>query len=278
MPRAVWKGSLRFGLVTIPVGLFAAETPDELDLDLIEKKSHAPVGYQRINKKTGRSVKPADVVKGYQLAKGRYVVLSDEELKRAVPEATQTIDVVGFVESTAIPPIYFERPYYLAPTGHGERAYALLREALARAGRYALARLVVRTRQYVAAVYPWERVLVVHLLRYAHELRDAKELDLPAALPRGAASSKEMAMAEKLVASMEEEWRPEEFKDEYRDELLALIRKKARTGKEIEVDTAPQEEKPKGEVVDLMALLKQSVTERGGKRARSSHVKARKSA
>ncbi len=279
MPHAVWKGSLRFGLVTIPVGLYPAEAPDELDLDLIEKKSHAPVGYQRINKKTGRSVKPADVVKGYQVSKGRYVVLSDQELKRAVPEATQTVEVVGFVDAEAIAPIYFERPYFLAPTGHGERAYALLREALTRAGRYALARLVVRTRQYVAAVYPWDRALVVHLLRYAHELRDPKQLDLPPALPRGAASGKEMAMAEKLLASMEDEWRPEDFKDDYRDELLTLIRKKARTGKEIKVEAAAEEEKPKAEVVDLMALLKQSVAEGGGKRARSSsRPKARKSA
>lgn len=277
MPHAVWKGSLRFGLVTIPVGLYAAETADELDLDLIEKKSHAPVGYQRINKRTGRAVKPENVVKGYALSKGRYVVLSDDELERATPEATQTVDVVGFVDAAAIDPIYFDRPYYLAPSGHGDKAYALLREALRRSARYALARLVLRTRQYVAAVYPWERALVVHLLRYAHEIRDTKDLGLPATLPAATARGKEMAMAEKLIASMEETWRPQDFKDEYRDQLLALIRKKARTGKEIEVEAAPAEERPKAEVVDLMALLQESVA-KGGRRGRKPPAKARNSA
>jgi DNA end-binding protein Ku len=275
MPRAIWKGSLRFGLVTIPVGLYAAESPEELDLDLIDKRSHAPIGYNRINKDTGRAVPPSAVVKGYAVSKGRYVVVSDEDLKRASPEATQTVDVVGFVEAGAIPPIYFDRPYYVAPTGQGDKAYALLREALARSEQQALARIVVRTRQYVAAVYPWDRVLVVHLLRYAHELRDTKDLELPA---RSAASPKELAMAEKLIASMEQKWEPEEFRDEYRDQLLALIRKKARAGKEIEVEE-PVPGPPKAEVVDLMALLQKSVA--GSKRpaARSARrAKARKTA
>jgi DNA end-binding protein Ku len=270
MPRAIWKGSLRFGLVTIPVGLYAAESPEELDLDLIDKRSHAPIGYNRINKDTGRAVPPSAVVKGYAVSKGRYVVVSDEDLKRASPEATQTVDVVGFVEAGAIPPIYFDRPYYVAPTGQGDKAYALLREALARSEQQALARIVVRTRQYVAAVYPWERVLVVHLLRYAHELRDTKDLELPV---RSAASPKELAMAEKLIASMEQKWDPEEFRDEYRDQLLALIRKKARAGKEIEVEE-PVPGPPKAEVVDLMALLQKSVA--GSKRPAARSVRRTK--
>jgi len=275
MPRAIWKGSLRFGLVTIPVGLYAAESPEELDLDLIDKRSHAPIGYNRINKDTGRAVPPSAVVKGYAVSKGRYVVVSDEDLKRASPEATQTVDVVGFVEAGAIPPIYFDRPYYVAPTGQGDKAYALLREALARSEQQALARIVVRTRQYVAAVYPWERVLVVHLLRYAHELRDTKDLELPL---RSAASPKELTMAEKLIASMEQKWDPEEFRDEYRDQLLALIRKKARAGKEIEVEE-PVPGPPKAEVVDLMALLQKSVAGSRRPAARSARrAKTRKTA
>jgi DNA end-binding protein Ku len=246
-------------LVTIPVGLYAAESPDDLDLDLIDRRSQAPVGYSRINKETGRAVPAAAVVKGYEVSKGRYVVVTDQDLKRASPEATQTIDVVGFVDQAEIAPIYYDRPYYIAPLQHGGKAYALLREALAASERLALARLVVRTRQYVAAVYPWERVLVVQLLRYAHELRGTSELAIPAAVTRSGAGAKELAMAEKLISSMEQKWDPEEFKDEYRDRLLALIRKKARSGKEIEVEDESLPRPPKAEVVDLMALLQKSL-------------------
>jgi DNA end-binding protein Ku len=278
MPRAIWKGSLRFGLVTIPVGLYAAESPDELDLDLIDRRSQAPVGYSRINKETGRAVPASAVVKGYAVSKGHYVVVSDEDLKRAAPEATQTLDVVGFVERDAIPPIYYDRPYYIAPTGQGDKAYALLREALASSQRQALARVVVRTRQYVAAIYPWETVLVVQLLRYAHELRDPAELALPR---RVAASAKELAMAERLISSMEQKWDADEFHDEYRDQLLALIRRKARSGKEIEVEAEPVAGPPKAEVVDLMALLQESLSgQRGAARgaARPARRKVRRSA
>jgi DNA end-binding protein Ku len=278
MPRAIWKGSLRFGLVTIPVGLYAAESPDELDLDLIDRRSQAPVGYSRINKETGRAVPAAAVVKGYAVSKGRYVVVTDQDLKRASPEATQTIDVVGFVDQAAIAPIYFDRPYYIAPTRHGGKAYALLREALAASDRLALARLVVRTRQYVAAVYPWERVLVVQLLRYAHELRGTSDLEIPAAVTGSAASAKELAMAERLIASMEQEWDPEEFKDEYRDQLLALIRKKARSGKEIEVEEESPPRPPKAEVVDLMALLQKSLAAPKKPARRAARRKLRRSA
>jgi len=278
MPRAIWKGSLRFGLVTIPVGLYAAESPDDLDLDLIDRRSQAPVGYSRINKETGRAVPAAAVVKGYAVAKGRYVVVTDQDLKRASPEATQTIDVVGFVDRADIAPIYFDRPYYIAPTQHGGKAYALLREALAASDRLALARLVVRTRQYVAAVYPWERVLVVQLLRYAHELRGTSALEIPATVARSAASTKELAMAERLIASMEQKWDPEEFKDDYRDQLLALIRKKARSGKEIEVEEEPVPRPAKAEVVDLMALLQKSLAAPKKPARRAARRKLRRSA
>jgi DNA end-binding protein Ku len=278
MPRAIWKGSLRFGLVTIPVGLYAAESPDDLDLDLIDRRSQAPIGYSRINKETGRAVPAAAVVKGYAVSKGRYVVVTDQDLKRASPEATQTIDVIGFVDQAEIAPIYFDRPYYIAPTQHGGKAYALLREALAASDRLALARLVVRTRQYVAAVYPWGRVLVVQLLRYAHELRGTSALEIPATVARSAASTKELAMAERLIASMEQKWDPEEFKDEYRDQLLALIRKKARSGKEIEVEEESPPRPPKAEVVDLMALLQKSLAAPKKPARRAPRRKLRRSA
>jgi DNA end-binding protein Ku len=259
--RPIWKGSLRFGLVNIPVALYPAEAPDDLNLDLLDRRDMAPVGYKKYNKETGKELKESDVVKAYPTAKNKYVVVSDSDLKRANPEASQTVDIFGFVDRDAVDPIYFDRPYYVAPDGHGDKAYALLREVLERSGRMALARVVIRTRQYIAAVYPLGRVLVVNLLRFHHELRDAADLDLPAA---GAArlSAKELEMAERLIGDMEETWKPESYKDEYRDDLLALIRRKARAGArgaaEEEEEEAPAPKRG-AEVVDLMALLQQSV-------------------
>lgn len=277
MPHAVWKGSIQFGLVNIPVALYPAETPDELDLDLIDRRTMSPVGYKKINKETGREVPQDEMVKGYAISDGHYVVVSEGDLKRASPEATRTVDIVGFVEAKEIDPIYYDKPYFLAPTGQGGKAYALLRGALEKSGRIGIARLVVRTRQYVAAVYPLGDVLIAQLLRYQHEIRDAKSLDLPkgnTAKP----SAKEVEMAERLIDGMTEAWKPQDFRDEYRDELLALIRKKAKAGKEVEVTEVEEDEEPRGaDVVDLMALLKQSVAG-GGKGAARKATPAKRPA
>lgn len=266
MPHAVWKGAIRFGLVHIPVALYPAESPDELDLDLLDQRTMAPVGYRKINRETGREVPGKEIVKGYRLKSGRYVVVSDQDLRRASPEATRTIDIVGFVESDVVDPIFFDKPYYLAPIAQGDKPYTLLREALRRSGRLAIARLVVRTRQYVAAVYPRDRALVVQLLRYPHELRDAGQLDLPStALSKSGPTPKELEMAEHLVGSMTLDWKPEEFRDDYRDRLLALVRRKAKSGETEEVEDVEKAQEPRAEVIDLMALLKKSVDERRGR-------------
>lgn len=261
MPHAIWKGSIRFGLVHIPVGLYSAETPDELDLDLIDKRNHGPIGYNKINKETGKQVAPGDIVKGYAISKSKYVVVTDQDLKRAHPEATQNVDIVGFVTAAEVAPIYFDKPYYLAPTGAGDKAYALLREALADTERVGIAQVVIRTRQYVAAMYPHGKVLVLHLLRYHHELREAGALDLPG---KGGVAAKELAMAKRLIADMEEPFKPAAFRDEYRDKLLALIKAKAKKGDAFEAaEPEPAEETQGAEVVDLMALLKSSVEGKG---------------
>jgi DNA end-binding protein Ku len=272
MPQAIWKGSIRFGLVNIPVALYPAESPATLDLDLLDRRDMARVGYDRVNKSTGRKVASADVVKGYEVSDGRYVVVTDQDLKKAAPEATQTVDIVAFVKAEEVSPIYFDKPYYLAPLSKGDKAYALLREALKRSERIAIANLVVRTRGYVAAVYPQERALVVQLLHYAHELRDPEDLDLP---PAGTAklgiTAKELELADRLIEGMVEAWKPEVYKDDYRDQLLALIRKKAKSGgKAVVEEEEEEEEAPRAEVVDLMALLKESVSgKRKGSRAPS---------
>ncbi len=277
MPRPIWKGSLRFGLVNIPAGLYPAESPDDLNLDLLDRRGLAPVGYKKYNKKTGRELKEADIVKAYPMAKKKYVFLTEGDLKRANPEASQTVDIFGFVDRDAIEPIYYDRPYYVAPDGHGAKAYALLREALERSGRMALARVVIRTRQYLAAVYPLDRVLVVNLLRFQHELRDAGDLDLPAAgVSKPGITAKELEMAERLIADMDETWQPESYKDEYRDDLLALVRRKARAGTRGAEAAAEEEAAPprkSAEVVDLMALLQRSV----GQQRKAPRAAARRS-
>lgn len=268
MAHAIWKGSIRFGLVTIPVGLYSAESPDDLDLDLIDRDTHAPIGYKRINKTTGKAVAPAEVIKGFAVAKGKYVPVSDKELKAASPEATRAVDIVGFVEAAELSPLLYDKPYYLAPEKSGAKAYALLRTALADAGRVGIARVVVRTRQYVAAMYPHDRVLVLHLLRYAHELRDTDGLGLPAA--KAGVTAKEMQMAKRLIEDMDLRWNAKDYHDDYRDELLKLIKAKAKAGDAFELETPEKPDEPKAEIVDLMAQLKESLASGAGGRGRAT--------
>ncbi len=259
MPHSIWNGSLSFGLVNIPVGLYPAESPDDLDLTLLDRRNLSRVGYKKINKKTGEKIEEKNIVRGYEVSKGKFVVLNDSDFARANPKATQTVEIFGFVGFGDIPPIYFDRPYFIVPKKEGAKAYALLREALLRSERIGLARLVVRTRQYLAAIYPLDEAIIVNLLRFAHELRDPAAYEFP---KRGPVNAKEIQLAEKLIEGMDETWNPKDYKDEYRDDLLALIKKKAKSAgkgeQEEEVEAAPEE--PMAEVVDLMALLKKSLT------------------
>jgi DNA end-binding protein Ku len=266
MQRAIWQGAISFGLVHIPVHLFPAEDRDELDLTMLDKRDFAPVGYRRINKKTGREVEWADIVKAYEYEPGQYVVLSDEDLRRANVEATQTIDILSFVELAEIPLIEYERPYYLSPDKGGAKVYALLRETLRRAGKAAVAQIVLRTRQHLAAVVPLGEVLVLNTLRYADTIRPADEFELPpAALKQAGISDKEMQMALSLVDGMSEEWNPARYHDRYREDLLALVREKIKT-RQTHVITEPEpEQAPAGsaQIIDLMALLKESLRASG---------------
>jgi DNA end-binding protein Ku len=278
MPRAIWKGSIAFGLVQIPVALHAAEEPDELSFHLLDRRNFSPVGYERVNKATGKKVDWNDIVKGYEYGKGDYVVLTDADFEAANVEATQTIDIADFVDVSEIDPMFFERPYYLAPTKQGRKAYALLREALQRSGKAAIAKVVIRTRQHVAALLPRGPALVLVLLRFGHELRKPDALDLPEAnLKKLGVTPRELDMAKKLVAGMVGTFDPSKYHDEYRDDLLKLIKKKAKAG---EVNTLsehrPPKSKPKksAQVIDLMQLLQQSVVEK--KPANSHRRKATK--
>ena len=266
MARGLWKGAISFGLVNVPVELHSTrKRTAELDLTMLDKRDLAPVGYRRVNKSTGREVVWGDVVKGYEYRDDKYVVLSEEDFRRANPEAARTVDILAFVERADIHPQYFETPYYLKPEKRGEKAYALLRETLAKAGKAGIASVVIRTRQYLAALFPEDEVLVLNTLRYADELKEPGEMEIP----KAKVSPKELEMAMRLVDDMAGAWDPKKYKDTYRDDLLKRIKEKVKAGETEELtEPAKDADRPaKADVIDLMALLKKSV-ERKPKPAR----------
>ncbi|MFN2378351.1 MAG: Ku protein [Candidatus Binatia bacterium] len=280
MPRAIWKGSISFGLVEIPVALVAAEESNDLAFHQIDKRTFSRVGTKRFNKDTGKDVDWDDIVRGYEYEPDEYVVLTDEELARVNTKATQTIEIEDFVDQDEIDPVYFERPYYLEPIKKGSKSYALLRETLVRTGKIGIARVVLRTRQRIAAVLVRDDVLVLELLRYAYELRDAKKMGIE--VPDTGSgklelSDREVKMAERLVKGMSAPWNPKKYKDSYRDEVLAMVQRKIKAGHThvIEVpDEGEEKGAPRAEIIDLMPLLKKSVESREGKRSSAKSSEA----
>jgi DNA end-binding protein Ku len=275
MPRVLWKGAITFGLVNIPVSLHSAVKHNALDFTLLDRRNFAPVGYKRVNKRTGREVDWEQIVKGYEYEKGSYVALSEEDFKRANVEATQTVDILAFVDAADIEPIYFDTPYYLSPDKRGGKGYALLRETLKRAGKAAVANVVIRTRQHVAVVLPADDMLLLNTLRFADEIRSADDFELPR---EARASAREVEMALRLVKEMSDKWKPEKYHDTYRDDLLARIRKKVKAGETEEVAEAEgggKEPKKGAEVIDLMALLRRSVEKEGGGKASKRPARGR---
>ena len=259
MPRELWKGAIRFGLVHIPVSLYPAEQSEELSFTMLDKRDLQPVGYKRYNKTTGDEVAFEDIVKGYEWEDGHYVTLEKEDFRRANVEATQTVDIMGFIGDGEIPPYYLEAPYYLAPGKHGDKGYALLREVLERTGKVAIATVVIRTRQHIAVLYPRDNVLILNTLRYANELRTAKDLDVPKDLKGAKVQPNEIRMAERLIDDMSMKWKPDEYHDTYRDDLLKLIEEKA-AGK---LKKVPRARAPRGaEVIDFASLLEKSLASR----------------
>lgn len=279
MSRPIWKGAISFGLVHIPVELHAASAPAAIDLDLLDKRDFAPVGYRRYNKVTGKTVTQQDIVKGYAYKKDEYVVLTDTDLRKANPESTQTIDILSFIDARDIPVIFFDQPYYLVPTKGGEKVYALLRKTLERSGKLALGQVVIRTKQHLAALMPFKQVIVLNLLRYQEEIRELPEIPEPKPGKQSQVSAKEVEMALSLVKDMTEKWQPEQYQDTFRQDILSLVKKKVKA-KQTHVLTAPdtdQDEaatKKSSNVVDLMQLLKASI---GSKPTRTTTTKASKS-
>src|SRR3989440_12177760 len=277
MARGLRKGAISFGLVNVPVELYSAQKRSaELDLTMLDKRDLAPVGYKRVNKASGKEVPWEDVVKGYEYEDDKYVVLSEEDFRRANPEAAKTVDIVAFVDLEDIAPLYFETPYYLGPAKRGEKAYALLRDAMAKAGKAGIATVVIRTKQYLAALIPQDDALILNTLRYSKELKKPEDLEIPEKLEGHKPTSKELDMALRLIEDMADEWKPEKYHNTYHEDLLKRIEEKVKAGQTEEITEPEKEEKAaKGaEVIDLMSLLKKSVE--GGKKAAEKPHKAKR--
>jgi DNA end-binding protein Ku len=258
--RAIWKGAISFGLVTIPISLYPATRREELKFRLLRSKDLSPVNYKRVAETDGKEVPWDEIVKGYEYEKGKFIVLKDEDFARVDIEATQTVDILNFVELEQVNPLLFYKPYYMEAGKGGDRPYVLLRKALEDTGKIAIAKVIIRTRQHLAAVKPQKHGLMLELMHFPSEILDASEFKSPEERP---VSKQEMAMAKQLIDSMSDEWRPENYTDEYRDAVLKLIDQKIESGgKDV---TAPSKKPRPTNVIDLVSVLQQSIKETQGK-------------
>ena len=268
--RTMWKGAITFGLVHIPIALYSATSETDLDFDWLDKRSMDPVGYRRINKKTGKDIAKEDIVKGIEWQDGEYVVLSAEEIAAAYPRTTQTIEIESFVDADEVPFVYLERPYYVAPINKGEKVYALLREALKDTNKVGIAKVVIQTKQHLAVLIPCGPALVLNLLRWGGEIRSFEELKLPPTGKAAGIKATEMNMARQLIKDMSGTWDADNFRDSFRDEIMKLVETKARAGDTEAVEKVePAAGKTGGaDVIDLTELLRRSL--QGGKAAQGA--------
>jgi len=278
--RVLWKGAISFGLVHIPVSLHSATLESGLDFDWLDKRSMDPVGYKRINKKTGKDIAKENIVKGIAYEEGKYVVLSDQEIADAYPKTTQTIEIEAFVKANDIPFVYLERPYYVAPINKGAKVYALLRETLLKTGKVGVARVVIQTRQHLAALIPSGRGMVLNLLRWGDEIRPWTHLDLPpeGVKPAGIRDS-EIKMAAQLVEDMSTAWSPDSYKDEFKNAIMKLVEKRVKAGKTESVTPLEHlEESAAGgaQIIDLTELLKRSLKKPADSKAVVKPIDAKK--
>lgn len=268
MPRGIWKGSLSFGLLNIPVILQSAEQDKSLHFKMLDSHDFSPIQFKRVNANTGREVKYDQIVKGYQYEPGEYVVVDEADFQAANPKATQTLDIEDFVPLDDLDPMLFEKPYYLVPQKSGEKGYALLRDALQRKKKVAIGKIVIRVKQHLAAVLPRGPYLVLELLRFAHEVLEADEVDydVPSA-KKAPYSAREFKMAEELINGMSTEWKPDKYKDTYVADLMRRIDRKIKSGKTHAIEEAPLEKaEAPAKVVDLLPLLRKSLAESKRKR------------
>jgi DNA end-binding protein Ku len=270
MPRSIWNGSISFGLVNVPVQLFSAVQPKDVHFHEFQAGTRSRIKHKRVSEKSGREVDYSDIEKGFEASRGKYVMLTQEELESVEPGRSRTIDIEDFVQLAEIDPIYFDKSYYVAPQKDAEKSYALLREAMVRSERVAIARFVMRTKQYLAAIRAADKVLVLHTLFFADEIRNTRELDLPA---RTKVADRELRIAEQLIDSLTIEWKPDRYEDTYRERVLDLVRRKAK-GREVEIEARPPED---AKVLDLVEALERSLEARTSRTSRSDSRKAKTS-
>jgi DNA end-binding protein Ku len=274
MPRAIWSGSIGFGLVNVPVKLFTAVEEKGVQFHQFQEGTKSRVRNKRVNEKSGKEVPFEEVVKGYEVKKDRFVMLTPEELESVEPGRTRTIEIEDFVELDEVDPIFYDKTYYLAPADDaGKRPYALLLDAMQRANKIAIGRFVMRTKQYLCTVRPGDNVLLLETMHFADEIRDAKDLDnLPGRIKL---TDKERRIAKQLIDSLESEWEPEKYHDTYREAVLDLIKRK---GKGEEIDIERPEREDEGKVVDLMAALEASIKEARDRRSKTTSRSRKKKA
>ena len=260
--RAIWKGSISFGLVNIPIALYPATRREELKFRLLRRSDLSPVNYKRVAEKDGKEVPWDQIVKGYEYEKGKYVVLKDEDFERVDLEATQTVDIQDFVDVDEIDPMFFYKPYYLEPQKGGDKAYALLRDALKDSNRVGIAKVVIKTRQYLAGVKPEDGALVLELMHFADELADTEKLHVPKKVEVG---KREMNMAKSLIDSMSSKWEPEKYRDDYREALMEVIEEKVGAGGK-EIEEKPRKAPKPTKVIDLVSVLQKSLEQTGAKK------------
>jgi len=270
--RAIWKGSISFGLVNIPIALYPATRKEELKFRLLRKSDFSPVNYKRVAEKDGKEVPWNQIVKGYEYDKGQYIVLKDEDFQRVDLEATQTVDIQDFVDLDEIDPMFFYKPYYLEPQKGGDKAYALLRDSLQESKKVGIAKVVIKTRQYLAGVKPEDGALVLELMHFAEELADTSKLHIPKKVEVG---KREMNMATQLIDSMSSKWRPDKYRDEYREALMEVIEEKVEAGGK-EIEEKPKKAPKPTKVIDLVEVLQKSLQQSAASKKRSTAKRAAK--
>jgi DNA end-binding protein Ku len=280
MARSIWKGAIAFGLVNIPVSLTSAESRPDIQLHMVDSSNHARIRYERVNADTGEEVPWDRMVKGYEHDNGQFVLLTSEELESVQPKLTKTIEIDEFVSLADIDPLLFDKPYYLEPDKRGRKAYALLREALRKSGKAGISRVVIRTREYLSAMFVREDALVLMLLRFPQEVRATDKLEVPSSKEKEwQPVKKELDLAQRLIDDMSGDWKPEEFHDEYREALMDYIDKKVAKGDAVEDVKNPKadEEDGGGNVLDLAEYLERSIKKPAAKKKPTAKHAAKKS-
>ncbi|MCX4154329.1 MULTISPECIES: non-homologous end joining protein Ku [Paraburkholderia] len=270
MAHMIWKGAISFGLVHVPVQLYPATQSEKVGFNLLDKRSIDPIGYKQINKRTGKEVARENIVRGFEYEKDKYVVLSDDEIRAANPESTQTVDILAFIDAPDISFLYLDTPYFLTPDRKGEKVYALLREAMKASGKIGVASVVLHNKQHLAALIPVGPMLALNTLRWAVEVRDFDEFKLPPeGMKAAGVTTRELDMAKKLINDMSDKWDPSQYHDTFHDDIMALVDRKIRAGKTEEITEveAPRESRQSADILDLSDLLKRSLGRGKGKPA-----------